>query len=57
MQVTTMIAPVKPRSQKSEEKLLILSEIPCSCVDDVLSNHMQSCDIACTPAIIIRFIL
>ena len=47
LSVSTAVAPVKSRTQKSEEKVLILSEVPVSCVDDVLANQLDYCDIAC----------
>ena len=45
--LTTAIAPVKSKTQKSEEKILILSEVPNDCVEDVLQTKMDFCDIAC----------
>ena len=41
---------MKSRTQKSEEKVLVMSEVPVSCVDDVLATQLEYCDIACRRA-------
>ena len=35
------------RKEKSEEKTLIVTEVPTTCVEEVLEQHMDMCDIAC----------
>ena len=41
------MAPVVGRKEKSEEKTLIVTEVPTTCVEEVLEQHMDMCDIAC----------
>ena len=46
-QLSTVVAPVKPRTQKSEEKVVVMTEVPETCEEHVLSDCMEMCDIAC----------
>ena len=46
-QLSTVVAPVKPRTQKSEEKVVMMTEVPETCEEHALSECMEMCDIAC----------
>ena len=46
-QLSTVVAPVKPRTQKSEEKMVIMTEIPSGSEDHAITDCIQFCDIAC----------
>ena len=46
-QLSTVVAPVKPRTQKSEETVVMMTEVPETCEEHALSECMEMCDIAC----------
>ena len=45
--LSTVVAPVKPRTQKSDEKMVIMTEVPPLCEDHAIADCMDKCDIAC----------
>ena len=47
LELATAVAPVVGRKEKSEEKTLIVTEVPAACVEEVLERRMDMCDIAC----------
>ena len=46
-QLSTVVAPVKPRTQKSDEKIVIMTEVPSLCEDHAIHDCINKCDIAC----------
>ena len=46
-QLSTVVAPVKPRTPKSEEKGGMMSDVPETCEEHALSEWLEMCDIAC----------
>lgn len=53
-QLSTVVAPVKPRTQKSEEKVVVMTEVPETCEEHALSECMEMCDIACRRRVRVR---